>query len=67
MVDVVLINAKDFDGKAAHNPLSNKICHGQQTNYGTKEHSIKAILATDIVIRLGCAAKLALDSKSDNG
>lgn len=67
VVDVVLTNVKDFEGKAAHNPLRNKICHGQQTNYGTKEHSLKAILAMDLVIRLGCAARLALDSESDNG
>lgn len=67
VVDVVLTNVKDFEGKAAHNPLRNKICHGQQTNYGTKEHSLKAILAMDLVMRLGCAARLALDSESDNG
>lgn len=42
---------------AAHNPLRNKICHGVQTNYGTEEHSLKAILAINLITRLGCAAQ----------
>ena len=28
-------------------PLRNKICHGDQLNFGTQEHSIKAILNGD--------------------
>lgn len=67
VVDVVLANVKDFEVKAAHNPLRNKICHGRQTGFGTKDHSLKAILAADIVIRLGCAERLVLDSKNDDG
>lgn len=55
LIQIVLTNNMDEE-IAAHNPLRNKICHGAQTNYGTKEHSLKAILATDLVIRLGCAA-----------
>lgn len=34
-------------------PGRNKICHGEQTNYGTKEHALKAILCIDIIIQLG--------------
>ncbi|WP_418238584.1 hypothetical protein [Ellagibacter isourolithinifaciens] len=49
---VTFANAMDVD-LAARNPLRNKICHGQQTEYGTQEHSLKAILVTDIVIRYG--------------
>lgn len=52
IVDVVLTNRMDED-IALHNPLRNKICHGIQTNYGTWEHALKAILVTDILIRLG--------------
>ena len=52
--DTTFANAMDVD-LAAHNPLRNKICHGQQTEYGTQEHSLKAILVTDIVIRYGAA------------
>lgn len=54
IVDVVLTGKMD-DELAARNPLRNKICHGDQTEYGTKEHSLKAILVTDIMIRLGSA------------
>ena len=52
IVKVILTNAMT-DDLAAHNPLRNKICHGAQTEYGTVEHSLKAILVTDIVIRFG--------------
>lgn len=55
VIRIVLTNTMDEE-IAAHNPLRNKICHGVQTNYGTQEHSLKAILATDLVIQLGSAA-----------
>jgi len=35
-----------------HQPVRNKICHGIQLNFGTKEHSLKSILAIDILINL---------------
>ncbi|KJS13645.1 MAG: hypothetical protein VR67_03315 [Peptococcaceae bacterium BRH_c8a] len=35
-----------------HQPLRNKICHGEQLNFGTKEHSLKAILCIDILMNL---------------
>lgn len=54
IVGVTFTNAMDVD-LAARNPLRNKICHGQQTEYSTQEHSLKAILVTDIVIRYGAA------------
>ena len=54
IVGITFANTMDAD-LAAHNPLRNKICHGQQTEYGTLEHSLKAILVTDIVIRYGAA------------
>lgn len=55
IVNIVLGNKYD-EGIAAHNPMRNKICHGSQTNYGTWEHSAKAILATDMLLRLGSVA-----------
>ena len=65
IVDVVLTGKMD-DGLAARNPLRNKICHGDQTEYGTKEHSLKAILVTDIMIRLGSAViALQVDAECD--
>lgn len=33
-------------------PLRNKICHGNQLCYGTKEHSLKAILIIDLLFNL---------------
>jgi len=36
-------------------PLRNKICHGDQLNYGTKEHSLKAILTIDMLVKLADA------------
>ena len=33
-------------------PIRNKICHGDQLNFGTEEHSLKAILTIDLLIRL---------------
>ena len=33
-------------------PLRNKICHGDQLNFGTREHSIKSILVVDMLIQL---------------
>lgn len=34
-------------------PGRNKICHGEQLDFDTEEHSLKAILVTDIIILLG--------------
>lgn len=65
IVDVVLTGKMD-DALAARNPLRNKICHGDQTEYDTKEHSLKAILVTDIMIRLGSAVlALQVDAECD--
>lgn len=61
IVGITFANTMDAD-LASHNPLRNKICHGQQTEYGTLEHSLKAILVTDIVIRYGAAI---LESQTD--
>lgn len=61
LIDVILANQFDAE-TAAHNPLRNKICHGEQTHYDTWEHSAKAILATDIVLRLGAAASAAIET-----
>lgn len=33
-------------------PIRNKICHGVQLNFGTEEHSLKAILTIDMLIQL---------------
>lgn len=54
LIDITLINSMD-NALAAHNPLRNQICHGMQTEFDTLEHSLKAILVTDLIIRYGGA------------
>lgn len=54
LVKITLTNGMNAD-IAAHNPLRNKICHGEQTEFGTLEHSLKPILVTDLIIRYGGA------------
>lgn len=54
LVRVTLTNSMNFD-LATHNPLRNKICHGEQTEFGTLEHSLKSILVADLIIRYGGA------------
>ena len=56
LVDITLINRMD-NALAAHNPLRNQICHGKQTEFDTLEHSLKAILVTDLIIRYGGALR----------
>ena len=36
----------------ASQPLRNKICHGDQLNFGTREHSLKSVLIIDLLIQL---------------
>lgn len=47
----ILCSSKSEESWATQ-PLRNKICHGEQLNYGTFEHSIKAILCIDLLILL---------------
>ena len=35
-----------------HNPLRNKICHGDELNFGTKEKSLKSIIVIDLLLTL---------------
>jgi hypothetical protein len=51
--DTILTSTGKYEDIAEHNPLRNKICHGQQTNYGTMEHALKSILCVDLVVKLG--------------
>ena len=48
--DIVLKNYGD-DELANRNPMRNKILHGVQLNYGTKEHSLKSILTVDLLMQ----------------
>lgn len=47
-----IILTSDNKMNESNHPCRNKICHGIQMNYGTKEHSLKSILTIDMMIRL---------------
>ena len=48
MINVIYISGKNgFDDSQ---PCRNKICHGEQLNFNTKEHALKCILILDLVI-----------------
>lgn len=65
LADTMLTSKKDWESLAEDNPLRNKICHGLQTNYGTEVHSLKAILAVDLLLRLGAIVEEAADAAKD--
>lgn len=50
--DICLTSKRDFADSSDH-PMRNKICHGEQVNFGTKEHSLKSILVIDMLVQLG--------------
>lgn len=48
MINVIYISGNnDFDDSQ---PCRNKICHGEQLNFNTKEHALKCILTLDLLI-----------------
>lgn len=59
IANIMLASGKDWESLAEENPLRNKICHGEQTNYDTEVHSLKAILAVDLLLRLGAVVEEA--------
>lgn len=65
ITNTILTGRDDWEGLAAANPLRNKICHGLQTNHGTIVHSLKAILASDLILRLGVIVEAALLEESE--
>lgn len=50
----------------ATQPLRNKICHGDQLNFGTKEHSLKAILTIDMLIQLAYEIERIVEIHKDH-
>lgn len=48
--NIVLTSNEEMN--QSNHPCRNKICHGIQLNYGTKEHAMKALLSVDMVINL---------------
>ena len=46
----IILKSNAEDQTTFHNPMRHKILHGVQLNYGTKEHSLKAILTIDLLL-----------------
>lgn len=46
----VVLTSEESMNQSEH-PCRNKVCHGIQLNYGTKEHALKAILSVDLMIQ----------------
>lgn len=57
-----ILSSSESKKRWEHQPLRNKICHGDQLNYGTKEHSLKSILCINLLIKLGESIKGVIES-----
>ena len=64
--DVCLFSGQDYS-HIKNQPLRNKICHGDQIEFGTKEHSLKAIFVIDMLIQLAYEIKRIIDLKEQDG
>lgn len=58
--NVTLYSGSDYS-HIENQPLRNKIGHGDQLNFGTKEHSLKAILTIDMMIQLSYEIKRIIE------
>lgn len=63
--NVTLYSGKDYS-HIANQPLRNKIGHGDQLNFGTQEHSLKAILTVDMMIQLAYEINRIVEVRSSN-
>ncbi len=62
--DVCLYSGQDYS-QINNQPLRNKICHGDQLEFGTKEHSLKAILIIDMLIQLAYEIKRIIEIRDE--
>ena len=58
----IILTSKDYMKESAH-PCRNKICHGIQINFGTKEHALKSVLTIDMMIRIAENLKFMDESR----
>lgn len=61
----IVLTSEDSMNQSNH-PCRNKICHGIQLNFGTKEHALKSILAIDMMIRLSESLKLINEETAES-
>lgn len=60
----IIMTSSEEMNESEH-PCRNKICHGIQLNYGTREHALKAILIIDMTIKLGEDMKRILETDEE--
>lgn len=63
--NVTLYSGKDYS-HIDNQPLRNKIGHGDQLNFDTKEHSLKAILTIDMMVQLAYEINRIVDLRKSN-
>ena len=61
-----ILSSSESTKRWKNQPLRNKICHGDQLNFGTKEHSLKAILCINLLIKLGEYIKIVVNDLNKN-
>ena len=61
----IIFTSEDSMNQSSH-PCRNKICHGIQLNFGTREHALKSILTIDMMIRLGENLKHINENRDGN-
>lgn len=61
----IILTSEDSMNQSSH-PCRNKICHGIQLNFGTREHALKSILTIDMMIRLGENLKHINENNAEN-
>lgn len=64
--NITLTSDDNYKELGAHNPLRNKICHGIQQDYGTKEISLKSILVIDLLLHLLYEVKWIASNRDEN-
>lgn len=57
----IIFSYSDLESEWEQNPLRHKICHGMQLNYGTKNHSLKALLSVGLLYNIANNLELLLD------
>ena len=63
--NVTLYSGKDYS-HIDNQPLRNKIGHGDQLNFGTEEHSLKAILTIDMMVQLAYEINRIVELRKSN-
>jgi len=61
----IILTSEDSMNQSSH-PCRNKICHGIQSNFGTREHVLRSILTINMLIRLGENLKHINENNAEN-